>query len=557
MERRFLFICGAARSGTSALWGLVSSHPKVGIGVERYIVRALSNEFISPELFEKERFFSVEQGDTFYADLQAFHPRYAELERRYDDCVYLGDKVPRLYEHYERLWQTFNKPKIIFIVRNVLEVAASYQRRAKEGKHWSERRDYRSAVTDWNRSLAETRAHMRDKNILVVEFESIFRDIAYGRRVFDYLELDWDPAVAKEYAAAAKMAQSLSATRASKFPLGSHEIRHICMTGDFSGYRDVLHSASSLGLLAGGPLSRGKYQAEDYQIVNYRLYELAGTRRFLFRGPKPKHVEEGEYVACLGGAQTFGRFVENPYPSLLQAATGVDFLNLGIGDGKPAFYLHAKGLLEYLNRARAVVVQVFSARAVANSRFQPADIDNSFLKDKTAGQDAKSVFADHAYSALLKQLDKPSVRRIVAETRRNYLSQMQDLLSLIKPPKILFWFSVRDPDYTESLDSAASLLGEYPHFVNRDMLEQLKPFADEFVACVSRQGLPQKLLSRFDGSEVGALKTDRPSENTYYPSPEMHRLAASALLQSHVLKSTFASVKNSLQQASGNATAQE
>lgn len=51
-------------------------------------------------------------------------------------------------------------------------------------------------------------------------------------------------------------------------------------------------------------MSRG-YQRSDAQFVDYELQELPGVHG-VFRGPA---VGSGDYVACLGASQTFGRYV--------------------------------------------------------------------------------------------------------------------------------------------------------------------------------------------------------------------------------------------------------
>ena len=51
-----------------------------------------------------------------------------------------------------------------------------------------------------------------------------------------------------------------------------------------------------------------EYQLSDAHIVDYELYQLPGVDD-VFRGPP---IQSDQYVACLGAAQTFGRFVQAP-----------------------------------------------------------------------------------------------------------------------------------------------------------------------------------------------------------------------------------------------------
>ncbi len=129
---------------------------------------------------------------------------------------------------------------------------------------------------------------------------------------------------------------------------------------------------------------------------------------------------------------------------------------------------------------------------------------------------------------------------------------MISLLKKIKTPKILFWFSVRHPKYQENYNPNARykefirskisnvletvsqnrigfFLGyapekyiyeNFPHLINEQMMEVLKPHSDAYVECVTQVGLPQTLIN-FQGEKVGT--------DNYYPSPKMHQEAAKLL----------------------------
>jgi len=103
-------------------------------------------------------------------------------------------------------------------------------------------------------------------------------------------------------------------------------------------------------------------------------------------------------------------------------------------------------------------------------------------------------------------------------------------------PAILFWFSQRPPEYDESYSDVHSLFGEFPQLVNRQMVEQIKQFSDDYVECISARGLPQPLVSRFTGEAASVMhRADlgggTQEFNTYYPSPDMHADAADALIE--------------------------
>jgi hypothetical protein len=135
---------------------------------------------------------------------------------------------------------------------------------------------------------------------------------------------------------------------------------------------------------------------------------------------------------------------------------------------------------------------------------------------------------------LLESGDIHLVRTTIVETRANWLASYEQLLSRIRVPTILMWFSVREPDYIEKYDHVGDLLGEFPQLVNRKMVEVVKSHCDAYVHCVTKKGLPQTLLNRSTGRPAPVpvrsdLGRELQRKNHYYPSPEMHRDAADLL----------------------------
>ena len=279
------------------------------------------------------------------------------------------------------------------------------------------------------------------------------------------------------------------------------------------------------------------YQERDNEIIDYRLYHDKKTGLWL-RGPKPDHLEKGRYIACIGGAQTFGCFCENPFPRLLQKALNLPVVNYGIGGAGPSFFLKREALFEVLNKAACTIVQVMSGRSESNSVF-----DTGGLAYVTRRSDGRRMGARAAYQKLLHRkmlFGKKHLKRIVAETRENWVRNSMSLIRKIEAPVVLFWFAMREPDYREHYIHVSTLLGGFPHLVNRKMLEAAKKEADGYVHCVTDRGIPQRLISRFTGKPV-KIDPGRPrrdlkgrlwTHNFYYPSPEMHKVAAELLASS-------------------------
>ena len=99
----------------------------------------------------------------------------------------------------------------------------------------------------------------------------------------------------------------------------------------------------------------------DYQYCHY------GSSRLLFRGPAAK--TEGPYVAALGGSTTFGKFVTQPWPVLLEKVTGLRTVNLGCMHAGATAFVDDPTLISICSHARATVLQITGAHCLDNSYY--------------------------------------------------------------------------------------------------------------------------------------------------------------------------------------------
>ena len=278
-----------------------------------------------------------------------------------------------------------------------------------------------------------------------------------------------------------------------------------------------------------------EYQDPDWRVVDYQPYCLdpqvmdRSTKRPLhIRGPRPDHFEPGSYFACLGAAQTFGRFCPRPFPTLLQERLGLPVLNVSHGGAGPLFFCgDNERLLAYLNGARFVVVQVMSGRSDSSSLFESEGVGHFRRRS-----DGAYLGCDEAFAELIREQPRATLARVVAETRENWCASYAALMSAMEVPKILFWFAKRKPDYAQGWDSLSELFGDYPQLVTAEMVKRVRRQCDAYVECRSSRGTPQRLVDRFTGAPV--MVTDQWTAtpwtvNWYYPSPEMHEDAARAL----------------------------
>ncbi len=177
-----LFVCGVPRSGTTALARMLNSHPKIGLGIERFRLHAMRHKKhpYEPSLFEKERFFDFRPEDGSLGVWEKYAFDYLELESKWDQITWVGDKVPRLYVAAENLLNDFTDARIIFILRDPLSVANSWQRRADDvsDASWPAENGWAASIAEFNLALgiAMRLSQNFDGRFTLVHYDDVFKD---------------------------------------------------------------------------------------------------------------------------------------------------------------------------------------------------------------------------------------------------------------------------------------------------------------------------------------------------------------------------------------------
>jgi hypothetical protein len=192
MHKKFLFVCGCPRSGTSYFQAILAWHPAIALGTERFNLRLFARTLM-PADFERERFFRMETGDTWYDDLSHFPWRQRRAEAHYESAAYVGDKVPRGYECFDHLITHFPNVHFICLVRNLFDVATSYESRQRDVSHWNPDWGPRVAVEHWNASLKAILAYADIAPILPVLYEDLVASEATVDGVAAFLDIDPEP----------------------------------------------------------------------------------------------------------------------------------------------------------------------------------------------------------------------------------------------------------------------------------------------------------------------------------------------------------------------------
>ena len=209
---KYAFICGCPRSGTTAITFLLSSHPMISLGLERYKYYANNRKInkINEELFSYELFFEFkeEQTNILPQNSKQYSDYYNGLKEKYRYSLIYGDKYPDYFQFYNNLKDSFFDAKFIYLLRDIYEVASSWNVRANEpNSSWPKHADYREAVKRWNESLKETNDFLKisPKNLFVCDYDSIFGNSRnYLEKLLKFIDIPLHFEIVKHYKLATK-----------------------------------------------------------------------------------------------------------------------------------------------------------------------------------------------------------------------------------------------------------------------------------------------------------------------------------------------------------------
>ena len=209
--------------------------------------------------------------------------------------------------------------------------------------------------------------------------------------------------------------------------------------------------------------------------INYQLCRYPGSK-LLFRGPQRQL--SGDYIAFLGGTETYGKFIPYPFPALVEQRTGIQCINLGWSNAGGDVYLNDPGVTAMTEQAQLTILQVPSAQNMSNRyyRVHPRRNDRFVQASRTL----RALYSDvdfteiHYTRHLLHRLQTQCPTRfelLRKELTIAWISRMGALLDRIGGAVLLLWFSRRSPD--ENANSPD--VGCDPGFVTRAMLNAVHP----------------------------------------------------------------------------------
>lgn len=254
-----------------------------------------------------------------------------------------------------------------------------------------------------------------------------------------------------------------------------------------------------------------------------------GRSRLLFRGPARDLA--GDYIACLGGSETYGETIETPFPDVLERLTGMTCVNLGWPNAGLDVFQKDPAMLRIASGAVMTVLQVPGAVNLTTRFYNvhPRRNDRVTAIHAPLTELYPDVdFTQFAFTrhllAHLRSVSRERFLQIQAELSAVWTVRMQQVLSRITGPVILLWFSDRLPG--EAADDPNVPFD--PALVSEEMLSAVSGPKCSLVACprgidtVSRRPLLEirdLFLSRREAQRRRAL-----------PDARTHQWAARALV---------------------------
>lgn len=227
----------------------------------------------------------------------------------------------------------------------------------------------------------------------------------------------------------------------------------------------------------------GGHGALEYYPCRY------GGSRVLFRGPRREL--DGDYFAFLGGTETYGRFIESPFASLIERRMAVACANFGVVNAGVDLYLNDPASMDLAIGGEAKVLQIMGAQNMSNRYYSVHPRRNDrFLR---ASERLESLFPEvdftefHFVRHMLNKLAEVSQDRfevVVEELRAAWVARMKHILTLLRGKVVLLWFA----DHPIPSGPRASMHGD-PLFVNRQMVEALRPRVASLVEVVASESV--------------------------------------------------------------------
>lgn len=247
-----------------------------------------------------------------------------------------------------------------------------------------------------------------------------------------------------------------------------------------------------------------------------------GKSKLLFRGPR--RALEGEFIATMGGTETYGKFVADPWPALLEARLGRPVVNFGVLNAGIDVFLQEPQLAAASKAAKLTVIQLLGAQNMSNPYYAVHPRRNDrFLRASNQMRTAfrgidftEFNFTRHMLGAL-KQREPEKFEFLVQDLQASWVQRMKTLLTKIDGVKILLWMGDYHPP------EMADPLGAEPLLVTERMVDELRPLATEILR------VEPSVMARSAGTAGMQFSALEEPAAAMVPGPMVHREIAEAL----------------------------
>jgi hypothetical protein len=252
-----------------------------------------------------------------------------------------------------------------------------------------------------------------------------------------------------------------------------------------------------------------------------------GNSRLFFRGPRKPL--DGRYIAFVGGTETYGKFIERPFPALVEDQLGEVCVNFGCVNASIDAFINEPTVQAVCHDAAMTVVQIMGAQNISNRFYSVHPRRNDrFLRASTV---LRAVFPEVDFSDfcftrhLLSHLHEIAPDRfgiVVAELQMAWIARMRNFLAEIGPRVILLWFADHLPSDTPWEERPDPFRTD-PLLITRKMVDSLRPIVR---GVVMAQPSARALSRRGEGMIHAPIHADAAAEML---GPAAHVEAAEAL----------------------------
>ena len=243
-----------------------------------------------------------------------------------------------------------------------------------------------------------------------------------------------------------------------------------------------------------------------------------GASKLMFRGPR--RSLNRPYVVFLGGNETYGQFIPDPYPDLVEEETGFGSVNLGCPNAGLDVYLNNPALTDIAAKAEAVVLQIIGAANLSNRYYTVHPRRNDRFLGATPL--LKTLFREVDFTEftftrhLLVTLHAQSPERFAVladDLRATWLARMQDLLARLPQRTVLLWIA----DQAPQAFTRKTLQNQEPVLIDAETMAAIRPLARSYVEVITRpdqrgQSLRNMAFAPTEADAAAAV-----------PGPEVHR----------------------------------